>query len=145
MFFQVEAEACTWVALMYLPGRRRAANLLLQCEAWVCPPPVQLLLSLLSWQCDARNCIACRPVTVGRLSVCALIGRRMALGSVLFVYQKWECAKRNPRTVKTAWQSSTRTSHVSWAELNSALWGELVSHCGPAGSQQAPKGLSYLL
>lgn len=53
MFFQVEAEACTWVALMYLPGRRRAANLLLQCEAWVCPPPIQLLLSLLSWQCDA--------------------------------------------------------------------------------------------
>lgn len=48
MFLQVEAEACAWVALMYLPGRRRAASFLLQCEAQVCPPPVQLLLSLLA-------------------------------------------------------------------------------------------------
>lgn len=33
-----------------------------------------------SWRCDAHNCIARRPVTVGRLSVCALVGHRMALG-----------------------------------------------------------------
>lgn len=34
---------------------------------------------------------------------------------------------------------------VSWAGINSALWSQSVSHCGPAGYKQAPKGLSYLL